>query len=178
MRTTSKTPSRYLPAYVSEPVSLRAKAFLVAFLVGLVYAIWNEPDLLSVLGGLVLLGVILQWKGNRVLKRLAAERKDESICTFARSFDRKVVDTWIIRAVHQELQVYVKYPDGVCPIRSTDRLDQDLHIDLEDIDDLFPVIAQRTGRSTKNTESNPYYGKVSTAGDLVLFVNSQPRATT
>jgi len=169
---------------VPEPVSFRQKAVaygvLSLIVVGLGYGVWNEPVVLAALVGVVLFGVFIQWKGNRELelKKLAASRGEESICTFARSFDRKAVDTWIIRAVHEELQVYVKYPGGLCPLRSTDRLDQDLHIDPDDIDDLFPVIAQRTGRSTDNTKSNPYYGNVSTVGDLVFFVNCQQRTAT
>ena len=51
-----------------------------------------------------------------------------------------------------------------------------LEIDDEDLDmDLVAEIGQRTGRSMENAEKNPYYGKVSTVEDLVLFFNLQPK---
>lgn len=177
-----KTPSRFLPAYVPEPVTNREKVvgygFVLLIAGGLGYGIWNRPVFLALLAGLACVGVFQNWQRKRALQKLAALRTTESICTFARGFDRKAVDTWIIRAVHEELQMYVKHSGGLCPIRATDRFEEDLHIDPEEMDELLPVIAQRTGRSTDNTESNPYFGKVSTVGDLVHFVNCQPRAST
>jgi hypothetical protein len=53
-----------------------------------------------------------------------------------------------------------------------------LKLDEDDLDlDLIEEIAQRTGRSMENFESNPYYGKVTTARDLVLFFNHQAGVT-
>jgi hypothetical protein len=115
-------------------------------------------------------------RNRRRLKHLAKLRAGESICEFARSFERNNVDTWVIRAVYEQLQDYLgKNP--VVPIRAADRLKEDLPIDAEDLEmDLAEEIAQRTGRSLKDTTANPYYGKIRTVEDLVLFFNSQPKA--
>jgi hypothetical protein len=177
-----KTPSRFLPAYVPEPVTNREKVlghgFVLLIVGGLGYWIWSQPGILALLAGMVCFGGFLHWQHNRDLQKPAALRTTESICTFARGFDRKAVDTWIIRAVYEELQAYVKYPGGSCPIRAADRFEKDFHVDPEEMEELLPVIAQRTGRSTDDTESNPYFGKVSTIGDLVHFINCQPRTST
>lgn len=106
---------------------------------------------------------------------MAEERAHEGICTFARSFDRNQVDTWVIRAVHDELQQQVKFPEGACPLRASDTLEKDLKIDPDDIEDLLPVVTQRTGRSLEHTERNPFFGKIETVGDFVLFINNQPK---
>ncbi|HVX90748.1 MAG TPA: hypothetical protein VHC20_03920, partial [Candidatus Paceibacterota bacterium] len=93
-----------------------------------------------------------------------------------RSFERRRVDTWVIRAVYEQLQSHLGTEKPV-PIRATDSLANDLLVDDEDLDmDIAEEILQRTGRSMKDTERNPYYGKVRTVADLVYFVNEQPKA--
>jgi hypothetical protein len=48
---------------------------------------------------------------------------------------------------------------------------------MEDIEmDIAVEISQRTGRSLTNTVANPYFAKVKTVEDLVLFFNAQPKA--
>ena len=62
-------------------------------------------------------------------------------------------------------------------IRSPNRFDDDLPIDMEDLEmDLAVQISQRTGRSLTDSVANPYYEKIRTVGDLVLFFNAQPKA--
>jgi hypothetical protein len=61
------------------------------------------------------------------------------------------------------------------PIRSADRIEEDLWIDPEDIEDLVREVAERSRHSLVNVESNPYYSRVETVGDLVRFVTLQPR---
>jgi hypothetical protein len=83
----------------------------------------------------------------------------------------------VIRAVYEQLQAYLGSNPQV-PIRATDRLREDIPIDVEDLEmDLVPEIAQQTSRGLNETKSNPYYGKVKTVGDLVLFFNVQPKVS-
>jgi hypothetical protein len=104
-------------------------------------------------------------------KRIAAERSDESICTFARSFDCRAIDTWIIRAVFDEVS------DGVTfPPRAEDSLEKDLKFDPDTIDEVVEVVAQRASRSLENYEQNPFYGKLVTVSDLVMFFANQPKS--
>jgi hypothetical protein len=110
------------------------------------------------------------------IRTLVESRDGESICEFARSFERHRVDTWVVRAVYEQLQEYLGGIPSV-PILAIDRLKYDLPIDMEDLEmDLIAEISQRTGRSLSNTTSNPYYEKVKTVEDLVLFFNAQPKA--
>lgn len=110
---------------------------------------------------------------KRDFQALASSREGESICNFARSFDRRTVDTWVIRAVYEELQRIVPHEDF--PIRASDLLENDLLVDTDDLDMLLvPAISARTGRTLDAAETNPYWGKVYTAFDLVLFFNGQP----
>lgn len=168
-----------MPAYVPESISpwkqVAAYSFLALLLVAHVYAVWSKPWILAACAAVAVFGVYENWKRNRKLMTLANERVDESICTFARSFDRKRVDTWVIRAVYDELQQYATFRDGTCPLNASDKLEKDLNIDPEDIEDVIQIVAQRSVRSLENTEINPYYGKITTVGDFVLFINSQPR---
>jgi hypothetical protein len=118
---------------------------------------------------------------NRREKRrfagMGSVRDGESICNFARSFDTRHTDTWVIRAVHQEIQQLLRSYVPDFPVRAPDSL-LDLHIDSDDIEYLLVNIAARSGHSLDEAEKNPSYGKINTVSDLVLFINAQPRMTT
>jgi hypothetical protein len=101
-------------------------------------------------------------------------RHGESICTFARSFDNRHTDTWVIRAAHQELQQLLKSYVPHFPVRASDSLLQDLHMEDDDVEELIAEIASRSGHSLDETESNPFFGNIHTVSDLVLFINAQP----
>ena len=110
-------------------------------------------------------------------QRLMEQRPHDSICTFARSFDCRVVDTWVIRATYEGLQYSLDAPD--LPIRATDRLD-DLY-DLYDIDpDMFAFdadeIAERCGRTLDGAVDHELFGHVETVRQFVTLLNDMPRA--
>ena len=156
--------SRWMPKDEDGPRTLVQKVMFGVFLVALapliafalvISAPWN----------------LLRDRRNA---RLRAERQGEGICTFARAFDRRGVDPWIIRAVHEELQPYFTTRDSPVPLRPADRLYEELGIDGDELDDVAQTIARRTGRPLVDTERNPVR-PVSTAGDLVHFFAHQPR---
>jgi hypothetical protein len=118
-------------------------------------------------------------KRRLALSRLAATREGQSICEFARDFDARHVDTWVIRAVHESLQAELSHFHPGFPVRASDRLLEDLQLDSDDLDMVVAVeVEQRTGRSLENVQNNPYYGRVKTVGDLVLCFQAQPADTT
>ena len=146
-------------------------SLLGAALAAFVYCL---PVILAPIGVIVLLTVTWGLGQRRRLARLAADRQGESICSFARSFDYRAVDTWVIRAVFEELQPYCNFGRCMLPLRATDDLEDLLRIDPEDLDDLASDMAFRAGRSLEDCDKNPFYGKVKTASDLVLFLVNQP----
>jgi hypothetical protein len=106
----------------------------------------------------------------------ARARRGESICAFARSFDAREVDTWVIRAVYEEIQSELADAAPNFPVRASDLLLEDLLEDSDDLDmSVVPKVAKRTGRSLDEHLENPHFGKVRSVGDLVLFINAQPR---
>jgi hypothetical protein len=100
-------------------------------------------------------------------RRIAQEREGESVCQFARAFDRRHIDTWIVRAVYEEFS-------GSFPLRPSDRLKEDLRICDDDLDFGAIHISQRTGRTLDGYERNPMYGNVKTLRDVVMFFQHQP----
>jgi acyl carrier protein len=48
-------------------------------------------------------------------------------------------------------------------------------MDPDDLDDIYFEVAEKLGISKEDAEANPYYDKVETVKDLVLFLNEQPR---
>lgn len=142
---------------------------------GLAYWFSQQPYvvgvLVAVVGGLVWIEMV---RDTRRLRRLAASRQEESICQFARSFERHT-DTWLIRAVYEELSHYLSVDGRPVPVRRHDRCKKDLGIDPDDLDDIPSDAAFRAGRSMDDCDKNPMYGKVQTVGDLVAFLAYQPR---
>ncbi len=156
-------------------------AVLVILLVACLYLFWLKPMWLA---GFVLLLLILAVESSvrsartrRRLAQLAAARPGESIGTFARAFDPRTTDTWVVRAVYEQLQDMLKgcYPSF--PLRPTDRLKEDLELDPDDLDlDLADEISERTGRPVADCSGNPYLGKIATVADIVRFFCAQPRS--
>jgi hypothetical protein len=142
-------------------------------LLGLLLAIYLQPLLLWIVAGLTVLGLWLLWRERRHLARLAVQRQGESICQFARAFPRRQVDTWVLRAVYESLHGYL---GGRLPIRADDRLKQDLRLDDDDLDlDLLEEMARLSGRSLERSADNPWFDRVTSVRDLVLFLDHQPR---
>ncbi len=172
--------SRHMPKYKPRPTGPVAWLFLTVLAAGLAYAAVSSPTVAAVV---FLLLCTAFFFARRVTKReedslrnLAAERNGESICEFARDFDTRAVDTWIVRAVYEQVQGQLKHVHPAFPVRASDRLKEDLHLDDDDLDmDLAVQVEQRTGRSLDETKANPLFGKIKTVRDLVLFFHAQPK---
>jgi hypothetical protein len=115
---------------------------------------------------------------RRRLHRLATNRLAEDIGTFARAFDRRAepFDPRVVRAVWDAFQPYVSLSDQRFPLRPSDRIDEDLQIDWDDIGtDLIAEVARRAGRSLDRLDDKSLFGRVVTVGDLVRFLSGQPK---
>ncbi len=172
-----KQASRFMPSY--EPGKLN-KCAQMAFFVILMIMIFYEPWLILVIVGIASFILIFclmdQSKVERHFIKLCNERDELSICEFAREFDPRAVATWVIRAVYEQLQDAFSTKLNV-PIKASDGLFDTLMLDEDDLDfDLVEEISQRTGRTLDDYENNPYYPKVTTVRNLVLFFNHQTHA--
>lgn len=150
---------------------LIAFGLAVAFVVWFGYTLWSDPGLIlfltSTFGLLFIIGTFLVRRRDR---RIASLRPNESMCTFARSFDCRTTDTWIIRAVYEKFQPFVGFP-----LRASDSVDDDLCVDPLEFDLIVEEIALLTSRPLQNSEQNPLFGKVATLADLVSFFSHQKR---
>ncbi len=176
MRTPSRRmPKRQAPSRVSRVVFFGLSGVAV---LGIFWCFTIQALLLLGLGG-ALIGIWVRatTKAARMrFSELAASRDGESICQFARSFDTRRVDTWIIRAVYEALQEELAFAHPSIPVRASDTLPT-LLIDPDALDmAVAPEVARRTGRSLDHIEANPYYGRVKSVRDLVMCFNEQPKA--
>ena len=174
-------PSRRMPPFVAEPVTWVWKLIGYAVLAGLAggyaWLLWDRPLFTLGVSGTVFGAFALAVAYSRKqFRAVATARGAESLCTFTRALPVRELDTWVIRAVFEQLQGYLQGEYPSFPLRPSDRLVEDLKIDTEDLDDLLVIeIGQRTGRDFTTTEGNPYYGKVQTVEDLIRFVCAQPK---
>jgi hypothetical protein len=152
----------YLRALVQAPIPfLGATAALVGAFAVWHYG-WGRPPLR---------------RTEAAVRALAAARAGQSICEFSRDFDLRAVDSWIVRAVYDELQSEMEAAHGLAafPLRADDRMVDDLHLDPEDLDlSVAPAVADRACRSLDDWASNPFYEDTTTVRGLVLFLNAQP----
>ncbi len=170
-----KRASRFMPKVKEAKVGfigLLSLPFLFIIIFILVASILSTPFILSLIP---VISAFIYFENKKTKKKFAAlaeKRTELGIGEFARSFDTKAVDTWVIRAVYEELQNELLTP---IPIQADDSLFELLEIDEEDLElSILDAIAQRTGRSLDNTEANKYFDKVKTVRDLVYFMNEQP----
>lgn len=85
----------------------------------------------------------------RRMKKIAKERGQPDICTYARSFDYRNVNTKIMREVYNLVQDWVgKYDDVPFPVKSDDSFDSLYRMDPEDLDDIYFEVADKLGIST------------------------------
>ena len=169
-----RKPSRTMPATPSTPMTSYGVLILSFVALIILWFVCLAPMILIPIGVVALALVAFSIANRDRVTRLANEREGESICSFARSFERRSVDTWIIRAVFEELQPYCRSGRRTFALRGTDRLGEDLLIDEDEWGDLACDIAQRVGRSTEDWVKNPLFGSVETVSDLVAFLGHQP----
>lgn len=134
------------------------------------WLLYANPPLRWALVGFSALVAVSAYFGRRYFKRLEEERKEESICSFARALPAREHDTWVVRAVYEEVSRFVRVP-----IRPSDDLEKDLPMDPHDRDDLAFEIARRAGRSMEDTQKNPLFDRVKTVADIVAFFENQKR---
>jgi len=174
--------SRYMPSYeeaIGKKSQWMAYSFLAMFVVSIGYGIWNDPSLglflLSIIFLVYIMGYLFGDDIEKQLEEKAKERKNEDIGTFARSIDYRNIDTWIIRAVYEEIQSEIMWENQNFPIRATDNLKKDLLLEDDAFDSIINCVIARVGISDKDWEKNPYYGKLETVEDMILFFNAQSK---
>lgn len=167
---TKRIPSRRMPPRGKSGPLGAAGAIVVAggLLAGAAWALVTVPWAISV-AVMAALGVGMAGSSQQVT-RMAAEREQESICTFARSVDAREIDPWIIRAVYEELSACC-----AVPVRARDHFDHDLALDQEDLGDAVMDIAERAGRSLEYAGDSPFGTSFATVRDLLNVLNHQPR---
>jgi hypothetical protein len=167
------------PLPPNPPRKIRDWGVLIT-IVGGIFAVLIATFLQRPVSGVILflLFYLLWFVNRREQCRLANERRGENIGSFARAFDRRSepFDPWVVRAAWDALQCYTAFP-----LRPTDRLVSDLHIDPFDIDMVFLAeVAQRSGHMLNDLEGNPYSPRFSsrnaTVGDFVKLLSWQPKA--
>ena len=153
--------------------------FLAFMLCMLLLNLWIQPVATwAFLTVLILLPWCLAAAESKRLRALAASRAGEGICQFARQARCRENDPRVVRAVYEELahQTARLAKAADFPVRWDDAIWQTLKMDEKDVENAYlPVMAWRAGRSLDKTRENPWAGKVETAGDLVRFLNAQPR---
>lgn len=145
--------------------------FLALLVIGVIYSVASTPFLFLSIPIFALYVYFENKKTKNKFSLLAKERNELSICEFARSFNTKKIDTWVVRAVYEQIQEYVPS----VPIKANDTLFELLEIDEEDLEfDILSEISQRTGRSLDGLEKNKYFKSLKTVSDLVYMFNEQP----
>ncbi len=165
------TPSRTMPRSPAPQKATLATWFALSGLLAfLAWGVAESQPLRWIFSGTFTLLVVLTIAHRIRLKHIREERKEESICTFAWTLPAKSHDTWVVRAVYEEI-----VDQGEAPNRPSDEVAKFWGIDGDDLDDVAVRVARRAGRSMDEAEKNPLLGKVVTVADMISFIEHQPR---
>ncbi len=135
-----------------------------------------EMEYIYIITGIILILVAVSFLEHLRMKRIAVFRGEPNICEYAREFDYRNIDTKIMREVWSEVQNYLgKYNGKPFPVKADDLFKDTYNLDSDDLDDIYWAVADRLGISTDNPETNPYFNKVTSVKNLVLFLHNQPR---
>ena len=132
-------PSRCMPEYEASSKSMILPYGFISILIsGYIYGVWQEPMQGLVLTIFILIIIVvsafLPYKYDcTYFNALVNERENEDIGSFARSLDYRTIDTWVIRAVYEELNDEIYCNENRLPIRASDRLDEDLGLGDDDL---------------------------------------------
>lgn len=100
-----RIPSRRMPKAFRRgtlPTRVFAWMLLLAMAGAYVYELWYHPLIVGFSSAFVAVVVIRERRRTmRHLANLAQALTGETICDFSRSFDARQIDTWVIRAVHE-----------------------------------------------------------------------------
>ncbi|VTP14800.1 hypothetical protein PUATCC27989T_02667 [Phytobacter ursingii] len=184
-----RVPSRYLfPLQPAAPgAGVVGFAVLFALLAGGLYGVYclvrdfvntGNPVIFAVALFMVLLsvsGMIHGRKRRARLATLAQARQGESICQFARAFNLRDVDAWVVRAVWDTVMAWggSELARLNFPLQADDRLEIFALDDEEALFDALSDAATRAGRTLDNLENNPFL-PLNTLRDMVMALNAQP----
>jgi hypothetical protein len=170
-----RIPSRRMSAARAHKTSIWAYPLLALTVIGIGYFVFKWPCFLLVIVAVAIYSCVDTLRDRRNRRRIVSSRSGDGICTFARAFDCRHTDTWVLRAVYEELSRFLAVDGQPFPVRADDHCyERGLKIDPEDLEDLASDIAFRAGRSLDGSEKNPFYGKVQTVRDMVAFFENQP----
>jgi len=173
-----RIPSRLMPGYKPQPLGVAGWSVLLVSVCAGLYILWMHPWVTAMaVVAVVGLGVYEHTKEKWYFNQLMAQRHGESLCTFSREQTLTGIDTFIVRAVYEEIQFEIPLQKDF-PLRWSDNLYSVLHVDGDNLEELIERIAQRTDRCITYTKLNPLYGKIHTVGDLIIFLNHQPKGYT
>ncbi len=165
------TPSRMMPpAPAPQKATIAGWLFLAGLLACIAWGLATDAPSRWIFGGASTLIVALTALGYWKQKRIVAERKEESICSFSRALPANQHDTWVVRAVYEELSLLAR-----APLRPSDDIKKFWGIDGDDLDDVAFRIAHRARRSMDDAQKNPMFDRVVTIEDMILFFEQQPK---
>lgn len=167
-----KIPSNRMPKYEVPKTSILAWIFLVVTILSFCYTAYDDINIRYFFVAIIIFIVVMSAIGDTKYERLKESRKDWDIGNFAKEFDLKVIDTWVVRAVYEAV-----YDEVELPVKADDDIDKDLRIDMGDLefDEILINVSQRTGRVL--TEESVEYDdieNIKTVRDLVDFFNKLP----
>lgn len=95
-----------MPKIKNKPLGFSFWFVVLLLAIVACYFLYHYPYLIFLVPVLYLVVVRENKKYRQKYMELLKNKEGESICDFAKSFDAKLIDTWVIRAVYEELQNY------------------------------------------------------------------------
>lgn len=159
-----RTPSRMMPPRGNETV--KRDTFL-EFTQRILFFAWifHKSGLCLVIAFIAFVSRLYTTISSRIhFSKLREKRGNQNIGTFAIALPAKKYDTWIVRAIYEELTIWTNVP-----IRPEDELKKDLKLQEDDIANILANVVERLNlQINENSENDP--PSPVTVTDLICFL--------
>lgn len=155
-----------VPKHDVWAAGLRLKVFLLLLLLAAVgVLLYEQHGLFAIVLSLVAVGGWVALSPKAAINVHA--RRHDNLIDFARRFDVRVVNAWVVRSTYEQLGLWLGFP-----VHPSDRLYWDLKLSAADLEEIVFQVLVRVER----VRPESWLIEAKTVRELIFFINTLPKS--
>ncbi len=153
-----------MPKHNVWAVGLWLKAFVLVVVLGAGVLLYEQHGVFAV--GVLFVGVCV-WVALSPKAAIDVHaRRNDNLIDFARQFDVRVVNAWVVRSTYEQLELWLGFP-----VHPSDRLRLDLKLSAADVGEIVSQVLVRVERF----RPEGWLIEAKTVRELIVFINTLPK---
>ena len=153
-----------MPKHNVWAVGLWLKAFVLVVVLGAGVLLYEQHGVFAV--GVLFVGVCV-WVALSPKAAIDVHaRRNDNLIDFARQFDVRVVNAWVVRSTYEQLELWLGFP-----VHPSDRLRLDLKLSAADVGEIVSQVLFRVERFRPES----WLVEAKTVRELIVFINTLPK---